>query len=150
MATKGESTNNSAKDAPVVRSGRLQQRSRKAFFRIYLLQMVIILIISAVSLLNGPVAAYSALLGGLLYLVPNLYATWRALLTKRPADSAQQVVISLYASEIGKMVVAIGLFSATFVLVKPLSPFSLFLTFILLQITGWLLQWGMNKRFLKL
>ncbi|SEG84605.1 ATP synthase I chain [Marinobacterium lutimaris] len=86
----------------------------------------------------------------MLYLLPNLYFTWRVLFSKRPAETAQQVVISLYSSEIGKMVLAAGLFSATFVLVKPLSPFPLFLTFILLQLSGWMLQWRLNNRFLKL
>jgi ATP synthase protein I len=133
-----------------VRSGRLQRRSRQAFLKIYLYQGILLLAVSSGALLLGPVHAYSALLGGLLYLLPNLYFTWRVLYGKRPAETAQQVVISLYASEIGKMVLAAGLFSATFLLVDPLRPFSLFLTFILLQLFGWMLQWRLNNRFLKL
>lgn len=134
----------------IVRSGRLQQRSRAAFLRIYLLQFLLLLLITAGAWVQGRVTAYSALLGGLLYLIPNLYFTWRVLYSKRPAETAQQVVISLYASEIGKMLVAALLFSVVFLLVQPLSPFSLFLTFILLQLSGWMLQWRLGNRFLKL
>jgi len=133
-----------------VRSGRLQQRSRRALLKIYLIQTGLMLAVTACALWQGPVAAYSALIGGLLYLLPNLYFSWRVLFSKRPAETAQQVVISLYASEIGKMAFAVGLFSATFVFVDPLSPFSLFLTFILLQLSGWMLQMKLNNRFLKL
>lgn len=131
-------------------SGRLQKRGRRAFLKVYLIQGGLLSVIAAGLLVKGPVEAYSALIGGLLYLLPNLYFTWRVLYTKRPVETAQQVVIGLYASEIGKMVLAAGLFSATFLLVDPLSPFSLFLTFILLQFTGWMLQWRLNNRFLKL
>lgn len=108
------------------------------------------LAVAGLALIKGPVAAYSALIGGLLYLLPNLYFTWRVLFSKRPAETAQQVVMGVYAGEIGKMAFAVGLFSATFVLVNPLSPFSLFLTFILLQLSGWMLQVKLNNRFLKL
>ncbi|WP_165900361.1 ATP synthase subunit I [Marinobacterium mangrovicola] len=135
---------------PAIRSGRLQKRSRQAFLKVYLIQTGVLAVVAAACLVKGPVEAYSALLGGMLYLLPNLYFTWRVLFSKRPAETAQQVVISLYSSEIGKMVLAAGLFSATFVLVKPLSPFPLFLTFILLQLSGWMLQWRLNNRFLKL
>lgn len=134
-----------------MRSGRLQLRSRRAFLQIHLLQAGLTLAVAlAALLLKGMVAAYSALLGGVLYLLPNLYFTWRVLFSKRPAETAQQVAISMYGSEIGKMAFAVGLFSATFALVEPLNPFSLFLTFILLQLSGWMLQMRLNNRFLKL
>jgi len=95
--------------------------------------------VSAACLLLGVTQAYSAMLGGLLYLLPNLYFTWRAL-SGQETDSAHRVVMRMYASEIGKMMLAVALFSATFMLVQPLSPFPLFGTFILLQLSGWILQ----------
>lgn len=119
--------------------GRHQGRSYRAFMRILLVQAVLILLVSAACLLLGRVEAYSALLGGLLYLLPNVYFTWRAL-GNRHASSARRVLVSMYASEIGKMMLSVGLFSATFMLVRPLSPFSLFGTFILLQLSAWMLQ----------
>lgn len=127
-----------AEQAPVVRS-RQSRRSFQGFMRIFAIQAVLILLVSAACLLLGAMEAYSALLGGLLYLVPNLYFTWRAL-GNRHDRSARHVLVSMYASEIGKMMLAVALFSATFLLVRPLSPFSLFGTFILLQLSGWMLQ----------
>lgn len=107
--------------------------------RILLVQAVLVLLVSAACLLMGVVEAYSAFLGGMLYLLPNLYFTWRTL-GNRQAVGARGVLMSMYASEIGKMMLAVGLFSSTFLLVQPLSPFSLFGTFILLQLSGWMLH----------
>jgi ATP synthase protein I len=115
------------------------RRSIKGFKRIFLQQAVLILCVSVACLLLGVIQAYSALLGGLLYLIPNLYFAWRAF-SSQDADNAHRIVIRMYASEIGKMMLAVALFSATFMLVQPLSPFPLFGTFILLQLSGWILQ----------
>lgn len=127
-----------AGQAPAARS-RHGRRSFGGFMRIFAYQAALVLLVSAACLLLGTVEAYSALLGGLLYLLPNLYFTWRAL-GNRHDSSARHVLVSMYASEIGKMMLAVALFSATFLLVRPLSPFSLFGTFILLQLSGWMLQ----------
>ncbi|MDY6890631.1 MAG: ATP synthase subunit I [Pseudomonadota bacterium] len=115
------------------------RRTIEGFRRILLHQAALILCVSAACLLLGVTQAYSALLGGLLYLLPNLYFAWRAL-RRQGTDSAQRIVIRMYASEIGKMTLAVALFSATFQLVQPLSPFPLFGTFILLQLSGGILQ----------
>ncbi|MBV0933794.1 ATP synthase subunit I [Marinobacterium weihaiense] len=128
-----------AEQAPAAVS-RHQRRSFKAFLRILQVQAVLILAVSTACLLLGKVEAYSALLGGLLYLVPNLYFTLRALGNRQVATTARGVLANMYASEIGKMMLAVGLFTSTFLLVQPLSPFSLFGTFILLQLSGWMLH----------
>ncbi|MBR9827062.1 MAG: F0F1 ATP synthase subunit I [Oceanospirillales bacterium] len=132
-----------AEQAPAAIS-RHQRRSYREFMRIFLIQAILILLVSSACLLHSAVAAYSALLGGMLYLVPGLYFTWRALGNK-DANSAQRVLLSMYASAIGKMMLAVALFSATFMLVQPLSPFSLFGTFMLLQLSGWMLQLKLYK-----
>ncbi|GAA0795685.1 ATP synthase subunit I [Marinobacterium sediminicola] len=136
--SKGE-----AEQAPAAVS-RHVRRSYREFIRILLVQAVLILLVSTACLLKGTVEAYSALIGGMLYLLPNLYFTWRAL-GNRHANSARTVLVSMYASEIGKMMLAVALFSAAFLMVRPLSPFSLFGTFILLQLSGWILQMKLFK-----
>lgn len=130
---------NTAEQVPKAAVGVRDRRSIKGFKHIFLLQAALMLSASAACLLLGVTQAYSALLGGLLYLLPNLYFTWRAL-SGQETDSAHRVVMRMYASEIGKMMLAVALFSATFMLVQPLSPFPLFGTFILLQLSGWILQ----------
>jgi len=143
LETGSELRKDEAGQAPAARS-RHGQRSFRGLMRIFLLQAALVLIVSAACLLLGRVEAYSALLGGGLYLIPNLYFIWRAL-GNRHANSARTVLVSMYASEIGKMLLAVALFSATFMLVRPLSPFSLFGTFMLLQLSGWMLQLKLYK-----
>lgn len=123
--------------------------TRKQIFRIYLIQAVIGIGLSAALLLKDTVTAYSALLGAVLYLIPNLYFASRAL-KSNPNQSPNTALVELYASEIWKMGISIVAFAAVFILVKPLNPFSLFITFILMQISGWIAQMNLNNRFLKL
>ncbi|WP_151704784.1 ATP synthase subunit I [Nitrincola alkalilacustris] len=119
------------------------------FFRILFIQTAMVSLLSILGLLNSLVTAYSILLGGMLYLLPNIYFTARALLGKQ-LHEPKQILARIYVSELGKMLLAVALFSVTFMLVHPLSPFSLFGTYILLQISGWYLQFGLNNRFQKL
>jgi len=123
--------------------------TRKQIFRIYLIQALIALVLSGALLLKDFVTAYSALLGAGLYLIPNLYFANRALKGK-PGQTANRALAEMYVSEIWKMGISILAFATVFILVQPLSPFSLFGTFILMQITGWFAQMKLNNRFLKL
>ncbi|WP_415892917.1 ATP synthase subunit I [Neptuniibacter sp. PT8_73] len=93
--------------------------------------------------------AYSALLGGALYLLPNLYFADRALRFSA-GQNAKQALAEMYVSQIWKMALSAVGFAAVFILIQPLNPFSLFGTFILMQILGWIGQMNLNTRFLKL
>lgn len=131
------------------RQGVHSRATRKQIFRIYLIQAVVALGLSGALLLKDLVTAYSALLGAGLYLIPNLYFASRALKSK-PGQTANRALAEMYVSEIWKMGISILLFAAVFILVRPLSPFSLFGTFILMQLIGWYAQVKLNNRFLKL
>ncbi|GGO77352.1 F0F1 ATP synthase subunit I [Marinobacterium nitratireducens] len=105
---------------------------------ILLAQAGVALILCAVLLLlTGRVEAWSALLGSLIYLVPNLYFALRTL-SRRHGLSGPKVLAAMYIGQIWKMALAILGFSLVFVLVEPISPFSLFGAFILQQILGWI------------
>jgi len=96
---------------------------------------------------------YSALLGGLIYLIPYAYVANRVLVdaTHTTAEqSANRTLADLYIGQIWKMVIGALLFALVFVLVEPLSPFSLFGTYIAIQALGWYLQMRADKRFIKL
>ncbi|NQZ31118.1 MAG: ATP synthase subunit I [Oceanospirillaceae bacterium] len=96
---------------------------------------------------------YSALLGGLIYLIPYAYAANRILIDAAHTtaeQSANRTLADLYIGQIWKMVIGALLFALVFVLVKPLSPFSLFGTYIAVQALGWYLQMRADKRFIKL
>jgi len=97
--------------------------------------------------------SYSAFLGGLIFLIPYTYVANRILKkdTHTVAEqSANQTLADLYIGQIWKMVIGAMLFALVFVLVKPLSPFPLFGTYIAIEALGWYLQMKADKRFIKL
>lgn len=125
------------------------RKTRKQVFKLFQIQAVCCVALAAALLLHGPVTAWSALLGGGLYLLPNLYFAHRAL-TFREKQSAKMALAEMYVSQIWKMGISILAFAAVFILIQPLNPFSLFGTFILMQISSWFAQMKLNNRFLKL
>jgi ATP synthase protein I len=125
------------------------RKTRRKVFRIFLIQAVLCVILSIVLLLDNLVTAWSALLGGGIYLLPNMYFAHRALVF-RDKQSAGRALAEMYVSQIWKMGLSILAFAAVFILIQPLNPFSLFGTFILMQISAWFAQMKLNKRFLKL
>ncbi len=131
------------------RAGTLSRNTRKDVLGILLIQAIVMLVLSAALLLKGNVVAYSALLGGLIYIVPNLYVALR-ILPHRAGSTAGMVLAQLYVGQIWKMALSVAGFAATFIWVKPLSPFSIFGTFILLQLLGMALLMKSTKQFLKL
>lgn len=125
------------------------RRTRKQIFRIFLIQALVTLTVGLILSPLGLVEAYSALLGGGLYLLPNIYFAHRAL-QFREKQSARMALTEMYVSQIWKMAISAIGFAIVFVMIQPLNPFSLFGTFILIQILGWIAQMKLNNRFLKL
>ena len=89
------------------------------------------------------IAAYSMLIGGLIYLIPNTYFANRHF-NKQTQRSAQGTLAELYASQIWKMALMVISFSLAFVLVKPISVFSLFAMLILLQVSNLIMQFSVK------
>jgi len=131
------------------KQGAHSRAARKQVFKVLLWQAVLIVLLSGGLLLVGKVEAISALCGGLIYLIPNLYFASRALANGKEGG-ARNALAQMYVSEIWKMSITILLFAAVFILVRPLSPFSLFGTFILMHLIYWVTQIKANNRFLKL
>ncbi|MEH6442383.1 MAG: ATP synthase subunit I [Oceanospirillaceae bacterium] len=116
-------------------------------------QLVATCCIALVASLNSWEIGYSALLGGLIYLIPYAYVANRILVKEKRIDAENtpnRALADLYIGQIWKMVIGALLFALVFVLVKPLSPFSLFGTYIAIQAIGWYLQVKADKRFIKL
>lgn len=112
------------------------KKVRQRIFSIYRNQALVLLLLAVGLYIGlGRTVAISSVAGGLVYLIPNLYFAQRAL-KHSPGATARRVLAEMYISEIWKMVLTAVLFAAVFVLVKPLSPFSLFGTYILLQLIG--------------
>jgi ATP synthase protein I len=79
------------------------------------------------------VIAYSVLIGGLIYIIPNMYFAFYAF-RYRGAQAAQYVLMSFYRGEIGKFLLSSVGFAITFTLVQPLNLISVFSAYIALTI----------------
>jgi ATP synthase protein I len=83
--------------------------------------------------MNGTVAGYSALLGGLTCVVPNAFLALRLVVPRRdPGPGA--LVRAAYIGEIGKLALTVIMFTAVFTLVRPLAAGALFAGFIAAQL----------------
>ena len=120
---------NTARGAPI---------AKPPFIRIFTTQCVVLVCVSAGLLLIDLVVAYSALIGGLILVVPNIYFASLAF-RYSGARAANDVAKSLYVGEVGKFVLTAMAFACAFVLVKPLSAATLFVMFIFMMILNWIL-----------
>lgn len=79
------------------------------------------------------VVAFSALLGGLIAVIPNGFLAARLLAPR--AASAKALLRSAWVGEIGKLLLTALLFGAVFALVRPVSAPAVFGGFIAAQLT---------------
>ena len=119
--------------------GKRSDRAKARYFTVLKYQSVILLVLSAVAVFIDFVAAYSMLIGGLIYLGPNTYFAIKHF-NKQTQRSAQGTLAELYASQIWKMALMTVLFALIFVFIEPLSGFSLFAALLLMQVLNLLMQ----------
>lgn len=107
-----------------------------AISKLLLAQALVGVVIAVVFLLaEGVSAAGSALLGGLIALLPNIYF---ALKTFRyfGAQSAVSITLSLWTGEMGKYVLTVAMFVFVFVVIKPNNLVALFVSYFLVLIVS--------------
>ncbi|HSG02284.1 MAG TPA: ATP synthase subunit I [Marinobacterium sp.] len=114
-------------------------KAQKRYFKLLKYQSFVLALCCVLILFFDFVAAYSALLGGLLYLIPNAWHAWKHFNTPS-AESPNRALAELYAGQIWKMALMASLFALIFVLVEPLSGFSLFVVLLLMQVSHLVLQ----------
>jgi len=105
------------------------------------------LIFAQVSLLAGfwlvlmavdATAAKSAMIGGLIAVIPNAYFMhWAFRYTE--AVAATQIVQSFYRGETGKFLLTSLLFAGAFILVEPLNIVVIFFVYIFMMALNWIL-----------
>ena len=93
----------------------------------------------------GPAALLSALTGGLVCLVPQLYFVWR-LGGVRGGRRARQYVANFYRAEAGKFGLTVALFVMVFVTVPPSNPIFFFSAYVAAQFMHWLAPWLLRER----
>ena len=105
---------------------------RAAAYRILAGEVVITALIALLFLaIADVVTAWSALLGGLAYILPNILFV-RFVFRHSAAESPQRAVSGLFIGEAVKLMSTAVLFALCFILVKPLSVVGLFSTFIMM------------------
>jgi ATP synthase protein I len=91
-------------------------------------------------LAGGHRTAMSALTGGLVCLLPNLYFVWR-LTPSTGRRLATRFVIDFYRAEAGKFGLTVALFALVFVSAPPSNPAFFFSAYAAVLFTHWLAPW---------
>lgn len=121
------------------------QLKKPSFARVFLTQLIALIIMSVLLSLRGSVEAYSALVGGLISIGPNWYfARWA--FKYSGARAAGLVAGSFYRGEAGKFVFTVVLFAAVFAWLRPLNVMVLFLAYIFMMALNWMLVSRLLKR----
>lgn len=99
---------------------------RLAVFPLLLTQLAVTLVVAAGAWLwRDPVAGYSALLGGMIAFLPNLYFAYKAF-RYFGARSVKAIVQSFWSGEMGKLILTAALFALVFAGVERLNVAALF------------------------
>lgn len=104
---------------------------RHAVFRVLLLQLAVAVTTAVVMWTwKDPVDGYSALLGGMIALLPNLYFAYKAF-RYFGARSVKAIVQSFWSGAMGKLILTAALFALVFAGVERLSVAALFVGYAL-------------------
>lgn len=106
---------------------------RPRLHRIAIAQLAVALLVAALSAFWSVIAAYSALLGGLICFLPSAYFMIRVF-QYQGARSASRVVANFYKAEAHKFLLVVVLFGVVLKYVDPLEPVALFVGFISVQV----------------
>ncbi|MGE8504848.1 ATP synthase protein I [Ectopseudomonas oleovorans] len=110
---------------------------RLPVFPVLVAQLIVLLLAAAVGWQwRGNVAGYSALIGGLIAWLPNLYFAHKAFRFSG-ARAAREIVRSFYAGEAGKLILTFVLFALAFAGVKPMEAPMLFGAYLLTLMVSW-------------
>jgi ATP synthase protein I len=113
-----------------------KQLIKHGIVRLWLVQLGTILVISTLCAVTyGVNPAISALLGGMVCFVPNVYFA-RRLFKYQGARSAKKIVNGFYRAEAIKIVLSMLLFTAVFVWVE-ITPLAFFVSYIMILMTHW-------------
>ncbi|MDA9679958.1 ATP synthase subunit I [Gammaproteobacteria bacterium] len=120
--------------------------TRSPIFLVVTVQLFATVFASSFLLLFGRVSAVSALMAGIICVLPGCYtlvASWRPVIK---GDSGLRQVLR---GELGKYALTVALFALVFVFVKPLNVWVFFSTFIGLQLCMATTLWLGYRRLLK-
>lgn len=109
---------------------------RPPIIKIFCTQLVISLLISAIYYFGkGKVAAISAFLGGIIFILPQLYFGLKAFMFSG-ARAIDKIVVSFYKGESTKIVFIVIGFALVFTFIKPVDYLALYSSFITVLIVN--------------
>ncbi|KTD34475.1 ATP synthase protein I [Legionella moravica] len=117
-----------------------KQLNKRGIMRLWLVQLGITLVIAVLcAIVFNIKAAGSAVLGGLVCIIPNAYFASK-LFKHQGARAAKQIVNSFYKGEAVKIILSMFLFTAVFVFFR-ITPLAFFTSYILVLMTHWFAPW---------
>ncbi|MFT5032838.1 MAG: ATP synthase protein I [Bermanella sp.] len=114
-------------------------------FKIYGLQVLLLFVLAAGLLLIDLLTAKSALIGGLISVLPNAYFA-RLAFRHRGARAAAAVAQSFYRGEAGKFVMTAILFALVFSTVQPLRAEVLLIAFVAMTLINTFFAWQLSNQ----
>jgi len=119
--------------------------SLPAVKKVALYQLALLLPASAALLGWDAVVAYSALLGGLIQVIPQAWFARQAF-RYAGARRVHAIVSAMYWGETGKVVLSAVLFTTTFLVISPLDVGALFSSFVIMILVQWFSIFTVLKR----
>lgn len=120
--------------------------NKHGIIRFWLIQFGLVLALTLIGAVKFTInAGYSALLGGLVAIIPNAFFA-RNVFKYQGAHAAKKIVNSFYKGEALKIILSIILFTIVFNFCK-ITPLAFFASYVLILMTHWLSPWIIiNKR----
>ena len=117
-----------------------KQLNKRGIIRLWLVQFGVTAILTIFcALIFNIKTAGSALLGGLVCIIPNAYFAVK-LFKHQGAHAAKQIVNSFYKGEAVKIILSMFLFTMVFILCR-ITPLAFFASYILVLMTHWFAPW---------
>ncbi|WP_152205807.1 ATP synthase subunit I [Marinobacter changyiensis] len=110
------------------------------FARWLIAEGTILIILSVLWSFESRLAGYSALLGGLIYVIPNAYFAHR-MFRFQGARNARLMVGDLFRAESVKLALTAVFFAAVFILMEPVHAPALLFTFAVMVVLSSALRW---------
>jgi ATP synthase protein I len=103
-----------------------------------LCQLAVLLVLVVMISMTDKLMAVSALVGGLIQILPQAWFSWQAF-KYAGASNVDKVVQSMYRGELGKVVMTATLFAILFTVDKQWNYLALFTTFLVMIPLQWFL-----------
>jgi ATP synthase protein I len=118
--------------------------STKQIRHIIHMQLVATVLVSALLLVINAAWFWSAVIGGLIATLANTYFAWKVF-SRQQETSAEQILLTYYGAEVGKVILTVMLFAAVILMIQPLNIIALMGMYLFNQLTPLLVSFFSNE-----